>query len=117
MTTLSIIIPVFNEEKTLSEIIGLVKLVKLPNIKKEIIVVDDGSSDASWKILKKVEGIKRFRHKINKGKGAALSTGISHATGEIFLIQDADLEYDPKYYPKLLEPILLGKTEVVYGTR
>lgn len=117
-TLLSVIIPVYNEEPTIREILKRVKNVKLKNrLKKEIIVVDDKSKDGSLKILRNIKGIKLFSHKVNCGKGAAVRTGISHAKGDIFLIQDADLEYDPKDYNKLILPILNGGTKVVYGTR
>ena len=116
---LSIIIPIFNEDRTIEKILKLVKGIKLPkNLKKEIVVVDDASSDKTPQILKEFgETIKIIRHNRNLGKGAAVRTGIQNATGDIFIIQDADLEYDPKDYLKLLEPILKNKTEVVYGTR
>ena len=115
---LSIIIPVYNEEATVARIIAKVKGVKLPReLEREIIVVDDGSSDESSKILEKINGIKLFQHIKNKGKGAAIRTGLGIATGEIVLIQDADLEYDPNDYSRLISPILEGKTKVVYGTR
>lgn len=115
---LSIVIPVYNEEKTVEEIISRVKKVKLPpKLQREIIVVDDGSKDQSYKILKKIKGIKLFIHRKNMGKGAAVRTGMGKAVGSIIIIQDADLEYDPKDYPRLLKPILDGKFKVVYGTR
>lgn len=115
---LSIIVPVYNEENTLKEIIERVKNAPFPkNISREIIVVDDCSTDSSPKILSEIEGIKTIRHKVNKGKGAAVRTGIERSSGDIILIQDADLEYDPSYYRKLLEPILNGKASIVYGTR
>lgn len=117
---ISIIIPVYNEEKTISQILDLVKKVRLPRgLQKEIIVVDDGSSDKTSEILKAEFGetIKRVRHSQNLGKGVAIRTGIENATGEIFIIQDADLEYNPKDYQRLLDPILSKKAEVVFGTR
>lgn len=116
---LSIIIPVFNEEKTISKILSKIKQTKLQkNLIKEIIVIDDGSSDQTSEILKKDEGSFRyFRHNKNLGKGAAVKTGLQKATGEILIIQDADLEYNPEDYSKLVTPILEGLAEVVYGTR
>ena len=118
---LSIIIPVFNEEKTISDILKRVLQVNIPGVEKEIIVVDDGSSDRTVANIKnqisKIKNIKFVSHGKNLGKGAAVRTGIEHATGEYILIQDADLEYDPSYIPLLLKPILQGKARVVYGTR
>src|SRR5574342_243674 len=100
---LSIIIPAFNEESSIEEVIDRVKAVKL---NKEIIVVDDGSTDSTYNLLKKIADIKLLKHSVNKGKGAAIRTALDHATGDFIIIQDADLEYHPKEYPKLLEPIL-----------
>jgi len=118
MTTLSIIIPAYNEEKTIKQLISLVKSVKLiNNVKKEIIVVDDGSKDNTRNILKKIPNIKLIFHKKNGGKGAAVKTGIKHSTGDIIVIQDADLEYNPHEYNNVMRPILEGKAKVVYGSR
>ena len=115
---LSIIIPVFNEEKTIEEIIRRVKKAKLPKgVKKEIILVDDGSTDFCSQILKNIGTVRVFRHKVNRGKGTAVRTGLKKATGSIVLIQDADLEYNPNDYSRLIKPILQKKTKVVYGTR
>ena len=116
---LSIIIPVFNEEKTILAILKKVSLVNISGVEKEIIVVDDGSTDSSKLKVKssKLGGIKTFFHQKNLGKGAAVRTGIKNATGDYIIIQDADLEYDPKYIPLLLKPVLEKKAEVVYGTR
>ena len=111
---LSIIVPVYNEEKTISVIID--KLKKL-DLEKEIIVVDDCSSDNSYEILKKTKGISLFKHEINKGKGAAIKTGIANSKGDILTIQDADLEYNPEDFKFLIKPILENKTKVVYGSR
>jgi glycosyltransferase involved in cell wall biosynthesis len=118
MHKLSIIIPVYNEEKTIKELVEKVKKVKLP-IKKEIIVVDDCSKDRTPEILKKIKGIKIVRHPGNKnlGKGSAIRTGLKSITGDIVIVQDADLEYNPEDYRKLVEPIIKGKAKVVYGSR
>ena len=115
---LSIIIPTYNEEKTIEAIIKRVKSVKLPkNIKKEIIVVDDASNDQTQHYLRDIKDIVIKRHHVNQGKGTAIRTGFKYAKGDIVLIQDADLEYDPKYYPVLIQPIVSGNKKVVYGTR
>jgi len=115
---LSILIPVYNEEKSAKELINIVKKTKLDNkVQKEIVVVDDGSSDNTLKVLKTIKGIKLVGHKKNSGKGTAIRTAIKHATGDIIIIQDADLEYDPKDYNKLIKPILNKKAKVVYGSR
>lgn len=115
---LSVIVPAYNEETTIKRVIGKVKRAKLPRgLEKEVIVVNDASTDKTGKLLKNIKGIRVFTHKENRGKGAAVRTGIRHAAGDIILIQDADLEYDPKYYPTLIRPIIEGKTKVVYGTR
>lgn len=114
---LSIVIPVYNEEKYLEPLLARVESTKL-KLKKEIILVDDGSTDNSRKILKKYEKkYKVFYHERNKGKGAALITGFRHASGDITLVQDSDMEYDPSNYDALLEPILSGATDIVYGSR
>jgi|TARA_Y100000310_G_scaffold149350_1_gene148636 glycosyltransferase involved in cell wall biosynthesis len=116
---LSIIIPAYNEEKTILEVIRKVKKAKLNNIIKEIVIVDDFSDDNTREILSDIKdsSIKIFFHQKNMGKGAAIRTGLKHATGDIILIQDADLEYSPAEYPKLLNPIMENKTKVVYGSR
>jgi glycosyltransferase involved in cell wall biosynthesis len=117
---LSVLMPVFNERSTLGEILSQVRAVELPDIDKEIIVVDDGSTDGSAEILdSEAQGgdLRVFHHEKNRGKGAAIRTAIEQATGDILLIQDADLEYDPRDYPTLIRPILEGRVDVVYGSR
>jgi glycosyltransferase involved in cell wall biosynthesis len=113
---ISIIIPVYNEKNTVGELIKRVKAVPL---EKEIIIVDDGSTDTTRQILERLRNQvdKILYHDGNQGKGAAIRTGIKEATGEYILIQDADLEYDPEDYFKLLRPIQKGWAEVVYGSR
>ncbi len=116
---LSIIIPVYNERNTIQEVLRRVRRVDLGDMDKEIIVVDDGSTDGTRDILS-MEGDSTTRivhHPENRGKGAALSTGIKLATGDLIIFQDADLEYDPEDYPRMLAPVLKGKAEVVYGSR
>jgi glycosyltransferase involved in cell wall biosynthesis len=116
---LSIIIPVFNEKNTIRDILRKVRAVDLPGIEKEIIVVDDASTDGTREILEqeKANGILVWTHETNRGKGAALRTGLRQTSGDYILVQDADLEYDPQDYCKLLKPIQDGKAEVVYGSR
>jgi len=116
--TLSVIIPCYNEKATIEEIVRRVKAMELAH---EIIIVDDGSVDGTRDILRdKLQGdplVRIIFHEVNQGKGAAVRTGFAAATGDILLIQDADLEYDPRDYPSLLRPIQEGITKVVYGSR
>jgi dolichol-phosphate mannosyltransferase len=114
---LSIIIPVYNEQNTILQI--LEKINKINFIEKEIIIVDDGSNDKTINHLKKLskKDYKIFYHDFNLGKGAAIQTGKKYITGDIVIIQDADLEYDPKDYKLLVEPIISGKEKAVYGSR
>ena len=115
---LSIIVPVFNEEKTILQAIDRVIEAKIPDFEKEIIVVDDGSTDGTINELKKAKGnIKIIYHKVNQGKGAAVKTGMKNATGDYIIIQDADLEYNPKQIKILTEKVIKKNAKVVYGTR
>ncbi|MDH7512691.1 MAG: glycosyltransferase family 2 protein [Clostridiales bacterium] len=115
---LSIVIPVFNEVKTIEEILRRVQSVDA-GLDKEIIVVDDGSTDGTREVLERLASpsVKVIFHEKNTGKGSALHTGFAEAGGDIVVVQDADLEYDPREYPQLLEPILDGRADVVYGSR
>ena len=115
---LAVVVPVYNEAATIANILEIV--LKQPLV-QEVIVVDDASSDETWKALQPVAQdnprVKLLRHEINQGKGAALRTGFAKATAPIVMIQDADLEYDPTEYPSLARPILTGKADVVFGSR
>jgi glycosyltransferase involved in cell wall biosynthesis len=116
--SLTVVIPVYNERATVAEIIRRIRAVEIP-LTLQVIVVDDGSSDGSDKVLQALEDstVRVIRHTHNQGKGAAIRTGMEAMTGDLLLIQDADLEYDPDDWPRLLEPILKGKARVVYGSR
>lgn len=115
---LTILIPVFNEQATIEKVIKKINKVKLPNkLEKEIIVINDGSTDQTKNILERFKNIILLTHKTNQGKGQSIITGLAKMSGDILIIQDGDLEYNPNYYPKLLKPILENKTDIVYGTR
>lgn len=118
---LSVIVPIYNEEKTLKALVARINSVVLPStITKEIILVDDGSRDNTKNILIELSQqpeLKIFKHDKNQGKTFAVQFGLKQATGDIVLIQDADLEYPPEFYPQLIQPIIDGKSEIVYGSR
>jgi glycosyltransferase involved in cell wall biosynthesis len=114
---LTVIIPAYNEKNTIQEIVRRVQAMKMVD---EIIIVDDGSTDGTRALIAPLDGkenVKVFLHEKNQGKGAAVRTGISAATGDVLMIQDADLEYDPREYPNLMKPIEEGLADVVYGSR
>ena len=116
--TLSVVMPVYNEARTIATVIG--RVLKAPvDLTTEIIVVDDASTDGTRQVLQSLPAgeIRLVCHDVNQGKGAAIRTGVAHATGDIVLVQDADLEYDPRDYPLLLEPILEDQADVVFGNR
>jgi glycosyltransferase involved in cell wall biosynthesis len=117
---LSVVIPVFDERNTVGEVVRRVRMVELPEgVDREIIVVDDGSRDGTDKVLRALEDstVRVVRHPANQGQGAAVRTGLGYVRGDVVLIQDADLEYDPSDIPRIVQPILDGQADVVYGTR
>jgi glycosyltransferase involved in cell wall biosynthesis len=113
---LSIVIPVYNEKQWIRELLRRVQEVPIP---KEIIIVDDCSTDGTRDMLKELDGgdVRVFYQQVNQGKGAALRDGFKHATGDVIVVQDADLEYDPAEYPRLIQPILDNRADVVFGSR
>jgi glycosyltransferase involved in cell wall biosynthesis len=115
---LSVIVPVFDERNTVVEIVRRMRAVQLP-VDLEIVIVDDGSTDGTRDVLRQLADstVRVINHDVNRGKGSAIRTGLEHVTGDLVLVQDADLEYDPEDWTKLLAPILRGKARVVYGSR
>ncbi|MGQ0825221.1 MAG: glycosyltransferase family 2 protein [Actinomycetota bacterium] len=117
---LSVLVPVYNERNTLPEIVRRMRAVELPNgVEREIIIVDDGSTDGTRDVLRQLgdSTVRVVLHDRNRGKGAALRTGLEHVTGDYVLVQDADLEYDPQDWPRMCNPVLTGRANVVYGSR
>jgi glycosyltransferase involved in cell wall biosynthesis len=117
---LSIVIPVFNERNTVVEIVRRVRQVELPgDLDRELIIVDDGSTDGTREVLDQLRDstVRIIKNPVNRGKGHALRTGFAAATGDLVIVQDADLEYDPEDFPRLINPVLRGKARVVYGSR
>jgi glycosyltransferase involved in cell wall biosynthesis len=115
---LSVIVPVFNERNTVAEIVRRMRSVDLP-VDREIVIVDDGSDDGTRDVLTQLgdSTVRIVKHPVNRGKGAAIRTGLESSSGDVVLVQDADLEYDPEDWPKLLAPVLKGRARVVYGSR
>jgi len=114
---ISIVIPAYNEEQTLAAVIQRIQSVSLEGVEKEIIVVDDASTDQTAEVLKSLQNIRAIRHSRNAGKGAALTTGIRASTGDVVIFQDADLEYAPEDYPVVLQPLIEGRCDAVMGSR
>ncbi|HLN15149.1 MAG TPA: glycosyltransferase family 2 protein [Acidimicrobiales bacterium] len=116
--SMTVIVPVYNERSTVAEIVRRVRAAKVPVV-VDVVLVDDGSTDGSDKVMRAIEDstVRVVTHERNLGKGAAVRTGLEHARGDLVLIQDADLEYDPDDWPELLAPMLKGKARVVYGSR
>ena len=114
---LSIIIPAYNEKNTIREILDIVKKVNIGNVEREIIFIDDGSTDGTRDILKNTPGIRYILHEKNLGKGGAVKKCFNESTGDQFIVKDADLEYDPEDYKAKIVPIISGKTEMVLGVR
>jgi glycosyltransferase involved in cell wall biosynthesis len=115
---LSVLVPVYNERNTVAEVVRRMRQVELP-LDREIILIDDGSDDGTEKVLAALEDstVRLVRHTTNRGKGAAIRTGLTFARGDLIIVQDADLEYDPADWPRLLSPVLKGRASVVYGSR
>ena len=115
---LSVIVPVYNERNTVAEIVRQMRAVELP-LEREVVIVDDGSTDGTRDVLRQLHDstVRVITHERNQGKGAAIRSGLAQLTGDLVLVQDADLEYDPEDWPKLLNPIMRGKAQVVYGSR
>lgn len=118
MKKLTVIIPVFNEERTLEEIVRRVQAAPFP-LEKELLIVNDASSDGTRQVMARLDGgnVRTFHHDVNQGKGAAIRTAQRHVTGDLVVIQDADLEYYPEEYGAIAAPILDGRADVTYGTR